>query len=106
RPDVQPPYALPFEALGHVAGDDALREALHDRRLPDARIADQDRVVLRPPREHLDHATDLVVAADHGIELPGLGELRQIAAELLERLIAPLRVLRGHPLRPADALEL
>ena len=38
-----------FEALGHVAGDDPLGQALDDRRLADARLADQHRVVLRAP---------------------------------------------------------
>ena len=34
------------QRLGHVAGDDALGEALDDRRLADAGLADQHRVVL------------------------------------------------------------
>ena len=46
--DVERPDALPLQRLGYVAGDDALREALDDRRLADAGLADQDGVVLRP----------------------------------------------------------
>ena len=71
---------------GHVAVDDPLREALDDRRLADAGLADQHRVVLGPAREHLDHAADLLVAADHRVELAGLGVGGQVAAELLQRL--------------------
>src|SRR4029078_8041096 len=87
RADVEGPDALALQALGHVTGDDPLGEPLDDRRLADARGAAQPRVVLRPAREHLDHAADLLVAADDGIELPALGELGQVAAELLERLV-------------------
>ena len=72
RTDVERPDALALQSLGHVARDDALGEALRDRRLADARLADQDRVVLRPAREHLDRAPDLLVAADHGVELARL----------------------------------
>ena len=57
------------QRLGHVAGDDALGEALDDRGLADAGLADQDRVVLGAAREHLDHAADLLVAADDRVEL-------------------------------------
>ena len=105
RADVERPHALALEALGHVAGDDALREALDDRRLADAGVADEHRVVLRAPRQHLDDAPDLLVAADDRIELPGLGERRQIAAVLLERLVRALGILRRHLLAAAHTLE-
>src|SRR5213082_2195837 len=47
---------LVFEALRHVAVDNALREPLDDRGLADPRLADQHRVVLGAAREHLDRA--------------------------------------------------
>ena len=49
RAQVERPDAAPLEALGHVARDDALGEALDDRGLADARLADQDGVVLGAP---------------------------------------------------------
>ena len=55
--------------LRNVAGDDPLGEALDDRGLADAGVADQHRVVLRAPREDLDDAADLLVAADDRVEL-------------------------------------
>ena len=67
---------LSRQALGHVAGDDALGQALDDRGLADAGLADQHRVVLGPARQHLDDPADLVVAADDRVELAGLGERR------------------------------
>ena len=103
--DVERPDALALQALGHVAGDDPLGEPLDDRGLPHAGLADQDGVVLRPAREHLDHAPDLLVAADDRVELALLGELGQVAAELLERLVGALGVLRGDSLAAADLLQ-
>src|SRR5215213_8661816 len=70
-----------------------------------SRIADEDGIVLRPARQHLDDATDLLVATDDGVELAGLGELREVAAELLERLVGALGILRRHALRAAHLLQ-
>ena len=49
RAEVERDDPLVLEALGHVAADDPLGEALDDGRLADAGLADEDRVVLRPP---------------------------------------------------------
>ena len=105
RADVERPDPLALQALGNVAGDDALGEALGDRGLPHAGVADQHRVVLRPAREHLDHAADLLVAPDDRVELPLLGQLGEVAPELLERLVGALRILRGDALRAAHLLQ-
>ena len=70
RAQVQRHDPLVAQALGHVAAHDALGQPFDDRRLADARLADQHRVVLRAPAEHLDDAADLLVAADHRVELP------------------------------------
>ena len=61
--------ALVLEPLRHVAADDALGQPLDDGRLADARLADQDRVVLGAARQDLDDAADFLVAADDRIEL-------------------------------------
>ena len=82
--------ALVLERIGHLAGDDALRQALDDRRLADAGLADQHRVVLGPPLQHLDRAPDLVVAADHRVELAVPGALGQVHGVLLQRLALAL----------------
>ena len=96
---------LPFSPSGHVARDDALGEALGDRRLADAGLADQHRVVLRAAREHLDRAPDLLVAADHRVELARLGGGREVAAELRQRLVGALGILRRHALAAAHLLQ-
>ena len=105
RADVERPDALPLQPLRDVAGDDPLRQPLGDRGLPDARLADQHRVVLRPAREHLDHAPDLLVAADDRVELALLGGLGQVAAELRERLVVALGILARDALAAADLLD-
>ena len=95
RADVERDQLAVPQALGHVAVDDPLGQALDDRRLADAGLADQDGVVLGPAPEHLDHAADLVVAADHRVELALRGGLGEVPAEPLERLELVLRVLVG-----------
>ncbi len=47
---------------------DPPREALGDRRLADARLADEHGVVLPPPAEDLNGAIELVVAADQWVD--------------------------------------
>ena len=105
RAEVERDDALVLQTLGHVAADDPLGEALDDRGLADARLADQHRVVLRPPAQHLDDPTDLLVPADDRIELAGAGLGGQVAAVLLEGRVGALRVRRGDALAAADALQ-
>ena len=93
RAEVERDDALVLEPLGHVAAHDALGEALDDRGLADAGLADQHRVVLRAPAEDLDDAADLVVAADDRVELARARLRGEVAAVLLERLVRPLGVL-------------
>ena len=81
---VEPDQALVAERVGHLAVDDALRDALHDRGLADAGLPDQHRVVLRPPRQHLDRLLDLVLAADHRVDAALAGHRGQIGAVLVD----------------------
>jgi hypothetical protein len=73
-------------------------EALDDRGLADAGLADQHRVVLGLAREDLDRAPDLLVPADDRVELPAARGLHEVAAVLLERLVGSLRGGAGHAL--------
>ena len=85
-----------LQALGHVARNDPLGQALDDRRLAHARLADQHRVVLGPAAEDLDHAADLGVAADDRVHLALAGQLDKVAAVLLQGLVLVLGILVGH----------
>ena len=92
---VERQHPLLGEEDRHPALDDALRQALDDRGLADARLAEQDRVVLGAAREDLDDALDLALAADQRVEAPLRGERREVAAVLREerQLLLLLRSL-------------
>ena len=105
RADVERDEPLVLQALGHVALDDAPREALDDRGLADAGLADEHRVVLGPARQHLDDAPDLLVASDDRVELALARLLGEVAAEPLERLVLLLGVLARDPVAAAHVLQ-
>jgi hypothetical protein len=90
RAHVERHQLLVLEALRHVAVDDPESQALGDRRLADAGLADEDRIVLGAAGKNLDGAADLVVAADDRIELAGAGIGGEIARVLLQRVITLL----------------
>ena len=95
RADVEGQDALVEQDVRHVAGHDAVGQALRDRGLADARLADQRGVVLRLAAEDLDDPLDLLLAADDRVELAGAGGLGQVDAELVDgrRLAGALRLL-------------
>ena len=102
---VQGDDPLLLQSLGHVLGDDAPGEALHDGGLADAGFADQHRVVLGAAGEDLHHPPDLLVPADHRVELAVRRQPGQVAAIALQGLVGGLRVLAGDPLRAPDRLQ-
>ena len=57
-----------LQRLGHVALVNAQRQAFGQRGLADARLADQQRVVLAAAAQHLDHALELELPADQRID--------------------------------------
>ena len=98
----QPPA---LERVGHVALDDPLGQPLDDRGLADAGLTDQHGVVLGTPRQHLDHAADLGVAADHRVELAVLGLPGQVDRVLLQALVRRLRLGARDPPVAAEGGE-
>ncbi len=96
---------LVLQPFRHVAANDALRQALDDRRLADAWLTDQHGVVLGAARQHLDDATDFLVAADHRIELALARQLGEIASVLFERFVFAFGVLIGDALAAAHRRE-
>jgi hypothetical protein len=77
---------LVAQELRDLAARDPGCEALDDRGLAHAGLAEQDGVVLLAAGEDLHDPLDLGFAADHGVELVLRGELREVAAELVEQL--------------------
>ena len=93
RAHIQRIQNLILQGFRHIASHDAARQALDDCRLADTRLADEHRIVLRPARQDLDRTTDLLIAADHRVQLAMPRGIREIAAIFLERLIALLRMI-------------
>ena len=75
-----------LEHLRHLALDDLAGEALGDRGLADAGVADEERVVLLPAAQDLDRALDLGLAADQRIDLAVLRLLVEVDAIGVERV--------------------
>ena len=96
RAHVERQHTPATQALRYFTVDDALREAFDDRSLAHAGFADQHRIVLGAPLQHLDHATDFLVAADDRIELGFLRTRGQINRVFFQRLTLLLRVLVFH----------
>ena len=104
RAEVERVELLPRQSLGHVVGDDPLGQTLDDGRLAHAGLADQHGVVLRTARQDLHDALDLFMAADDRVELAVAGQLRQVAAELVEHRGARRAVARARALARTDGL--
>ena len=90
--EVERVQLLLVERVGDVVVDDLLGEALDDRRLADARLADQHRVVLGAAAEDLHDPLELAAATDDRVELALARHLREVAAELVEDLAVLLVV--------------
>ena len=95
RAQVQREDAAFGHHVRHFAIDDALGEAFGDGGLADAGFADQQRIVLAPPAEHLDDPFHFVVAPHQWVDLAGLGEFVEIAGEGFQRWLAAAFALLG-----------
>ena len=105
RTDVERDDALVAQTLGDVAFDDAARQPFDDRGLADTGLADEHRVVLGAARQDLDDPPDLLVAADHRVDLALARRLGEVAAVLLERLVLLFGVVARHPVRAAHLTQ-
>ena len=100
---VERDHALVAQDLRHVALRDAAGETFDDGCFAHAGLADQHRVVLRAARQHLDHAADLLIAADHRVQLAAPRLLGQVLGVFLERLELALGFWSVTRLRPAHS---
>ena len=98
RAHVERQQLLVLQALRHVAVENSQRQTLDDGGLADAGFADQHRIVLGAPGQHLDGAADFLVAPDHRIELAVACGLGQVAGIFLQCVIG---VLGGGGIRGA-----
>src|SRR5207244_1767147 len=74
-----------LQRVGALPARDQLRQGVHDRRLAHARFTDQHRIVLLAARQDFHHALDFLLPSDRRIERPFGRELRQVAAEMVQR---------------------
>ena len=102
---VEHQHLLVLQRVGHLAGHDALGQAFDDGGLAHARLADQHRVVLAAPLQHLDGAADLVVAADHRVQLALARAFGQVERVFFERLALALAVGAVHGLAAAHGVD-
>ena len=72
--------------VGHLPFVNAQRQPLGQRGLADARLADEQRVVLAAAAQHLDHPLELERAADQRIDLARRGARHQVGGKRLERI--------------------
>ena len=84
RTEVKRVELLVLQCLRDLAVHDRLRQSLDDGGLADAGLADQHRVVLGAPAQHLHHPLDFLLAADDRVELALHRGRGQVAAELVE----------------------
>ena len=81
-----------LEHFRYFAIDDLAGQTLGDCRLAHARIAHEQRIVLRPAAQHLDGAVHFRLAPDQRVDLAVHGLLVEVDAEAVQR-IAGLLVL-------------
>ena len=93
RRKIERDQALTLQSLGDVAVVDASCESFDNGRFAHSRFADENGIVLRATRQHLDHAANLLVATDDRVDLAVACTRRQVHAVLLQRLELALGVL-------------
>ncbi len=84
------------QVFGDIPADDTLCQSFGNGGLTDTGFADEDGVVLGAAAEDLQHAADLLVAPDDGVELAGLGQLVEVLGVLVQGVHRLFLVLAGH----------
>ncbi len=100
-------HASPGELRRDRAVDDRLSDAVGDRGLTDASLADQYRVVLGAAAEDLDRLLDLVAAADDRVKRAFAGSISEVEPVLVEHGCGGCRSIRLYALaadRRSDVL--
>mmetsp|Transcript_22712 Transcript_22712/g.42768 ORF Transcript_22712/g.42768 Transcript_22712/m.42768 type:complete len:215 (+) Transcript_22712:1724-2368(+) len=85
-----------LQGFRNIPDHNALGEALRDSSLPNSGHAHEDGIVLRSPCQNLNHPSDLIVAADHRVQPPGLGISDQVAPILHQSVKVRVASLTVH----------
>ena len=83
-----------LQVLGHVAAHDTLCQAFGDGGLACTRLSNQHGVVLGSTTQDLQHTSDLLVTAYHGVKLALSSQLAQVLGILVQRLLTLLLGVR------------
>ena len=84
RAQVEGVKLLILQSLRHATIDDVQREPLHNGGLTNARLTNQNRVVLGAARKNLHNALDFLLAANNRIQLALTCSNGQVTTELIE----------------------
>ena len=84
RPHVERVDVGVAQHIGHLALRDAPGQAFGNCRLAHAGLAHEERIVLAPPAQDLDHALDLGLTADQRVDAAIARQLVQVLRELVE----------------------
>ena len=86
RPEIEREDARAFQDVGNLALVDAQREAFGQRGLSDAGFANQQRVVLATPAQHLHHPLDFKCSSNQRIDLSRGSARNEIGRVRLQRI--------------------
>ena len=106
RAHIQREHLSVFQVVRHVPAYDSQREPFRDCGLADARLADENGVVLRFTREDADDAADFLVPPDDRVELLILRQLNKVLAVFGQNVISALGAVRTHLAAAANGFEL
>src|SRR4029453_13893565 len=88
RPRVEREDLRAPEQIGDVFFEQSRGEAFGQRRLSDARVANENRIVLAAPAENLERALQFTEAPNQRVDLPGTracGEIHRVRPERIAR---------------------
>src|SRR5690606_14800996 len=84
-----------FQIFRGVSFDDTVRNSLGDSCLSYSGLTNENRIVLRTPREYLHDASYFFIAADHRIQLARRRIIVQVTCIFSERIVGCLGILIG-----------
>ena len=86
---------LVLQGFRHVPCHNAAGQPLHNGGLAHARLTDEHRVVLGAAGEDFDGPPDFLITPNHWVQLAMAGQVREVPAVFLQRLVALLRIVTG-----------
>ena len=105
RSEIERIYLLGFQILRNLTINDFLCYTLRYSRLSHTRFTHQDRVVLSPPAQDLEHPADLLIPSYHRIQFALRCPLIEVHCKLFEIFQLIFCHISNSPFRPGIRLE-